>query len=154
MTTRERQRVSPTHHERSAMRAMYLGLGLTVAATVIPYIDRATANVLADHIRAGYPTYPQARIDSAVTAWLVTLTVVGALGIVCWIWTARAVRAGKRWARGIATAFFVLAAGIALTGLLIKDTSGEPGLPPLLGWLGVLPSLAGLVAVAQLWRRP
>jgi hypothetical protein len=133
---------------------MYVGLALTVAATVIPYIDRATANVLADHIRAGYPTYTQARVESAVTAWLVILTVVGALGIVCWIGTAWAVTAGKRWARGVATAVFVLAAGIALTGLLIKDTSGEPGLPPLLGWLGVLPSLAGLVAVAELWRRP
>ena len=28
----------------------------------------------------------------------------------------------------------------------------QPGLPPLLGWAGVLPGLAGLVAVALLWK--
>ena len=37
--------------------------------------------------------------------------------------------------------------------LLIRDTSGDTGLPPLLGWAGMLPSLAGLVAVALLWSK-
>jgi plastocyanin len=46
---------------------------------------------------------------------------------------------------------FALGTGIALTGLLIKDTSGDTGLPPLLGWVGILPYLAGLLAVTLLW---
>ena len=58
-------------HERSAIVAMYAGVALTVVATIVPYVDHATANVLADHIRAGYPTYTQARIDTAVTTYLV-----------------------------------------------------------------------------------
>ena len=99
------------------------------------------------------PAYTQARIDSAVTTYLVYLSVVGALGIVSWLGRYRAVKAGKRWARGAATAMFVLGTGIALIDLLIRDTSGDTGLPPLLGWAGVLPCLAGLLAVTLLWRR-
>lgn len=144
--------MTTTHHERSVSGALYAGLGLTVVAMIVLYVDQATANVLAAHIRTGYPTYTQARIDSAVTIYLGYLSVVGALGIICWLWTVRAVRTGKRWARGTATTMFALGTGIALTDLLIKDTSGDTGLPPLLGWAGILPCLAGLLAVALLWR--
>ena len=132
---------------------MYAGLGLTLAAMIVAYVDHATGNVLASHIRAGYPTYTQARIDTAVTTYLVYLSVVGALGIICWLAAIRAVKAGKRWARGAATAMFALGTGIAVIDLLIKDTSGDTGLPPLLGWAGMLPCLAGLLAVTLLWRR-
>jgi hypothetical protein len=132
---------------------MYAGLVLTVAAMIVAYVDHATGNVLAGHIRAGYPAYTQARIETAVTTYLVYLSVVGALGIICWLAAIWAVKAGKRWARGAATAIFALGTGIALLDLLIKDTSGDTGLPPLLGWAGMLPCLAGLLAVTLLWRR-
>jgi hypothetical protein len=140
-------------HERSAIVAMYAGVALTVFATIVPYIDHATANVLADHIRAGYPTYSQARIDTAVTTYLAYLSSIGVLGVICWFWTIRAVSARRRLARAAATATFVLGTGIALFDLLVRDTSGETGLPPLLGWIGMLPCLAGLLAVTLLWRR-
>jgi PGF-CTERM motif len=145
--------MTTAHDERSAIGAMYAGLALTVVAMIVAYVDHATANVLAGHIRAGYPAYTQARIDLAVTTYLVYLSVVGALGIICWLATIWAVKAGKRWARGAATTMFALGTTIALTDLLIKDTSGDTGLPPLLGWAGMLPCLAGLLAVALLWRR-
>jgi len=145
--------MTTARHERSAIGAMYAGLGLTAATIIVLYVDHATGNVLAAHIRAGYPTYTQARIDTAVTAYLVYLSVVGALGIACWLAAIWAVKVGKRWARGAATAIFALGTGIAVIDLLIKDTSGDTGLPPLLGWAGMLPSLAGLLAVTLLWSR-
>ncbi|MEU6077438.1 hypothetical protein [Micromonospora sp. NPDC047074] len=135
------------------LAVMYVGLALTVVATIAPYVDRATAHVLADHIRTGYPTYSPERVDSAVTTYLIILTVVGVLGVGSWAWTMWAVRSGRRWARWAATAAFALGTSVALTGLLVKDTSGDTGLAPLLGWLTVAPCLAGLVAVAMLWRR-
>lgn len=49
---------------------------------------------------------------------------------------------------------FALGALVALIGLLIRDTSGDTGLAPLLGWIGMLPSVAGLAAVTILWRAP
>ena len=145
--------MTTAYRERPAIGALYAGLGLTVVALIVLYVDHATANVLAGHVRAGYPTYTQARIDTAVTTYLVYLSVVGALGIICWLATIWAVKAGKRWARGAATTLFVLGTGIAMTDLLVKDTSGDTGLPPLLGWAGMLPCLAGLLAVVLLWRR-
>ena len=42
---------------------------------------------------------------------------------------------------------------VALSALLTKDTSGEVGLAPLLGWIGLLPCVAGLITVVRLWRR-
>jgi hypothetical protein len=47
-----------------------------------------------------------------------------------------------------------MATSVALTDLLIRDTSGDTGLPRLLGWVGILPYLPGLLAVTMLWRRP
>ncbi|MEV7402438.1 hypothetical protein AB0N93_18885 [Streptomyces sp. NPDC091267] len=146
--------MTKTPHDRWAIAAMCAGLGLTVIAMVIPYVDRATTQLLADHIRAGYPAYTRTRVDSAVTTYLVLLSVIGALGVAAWLWTAWAVHAGKRWARPAATAMFVLGAGVALTGLLTRDSSGDTGLPASLGWAGTAPCLAGGLAVALLWRRP
>jgi hypothetical protein len=122
--------------------------------TIVPYVDHATSHTLADHIRAGYPTYTQARIDTAATTYLVYLSVVGVLGVAAWLAAIRAVTSGKRWARGAATAMLALGTGIALIDLLVKDTSGDTGLSSLLGWVGLLPCLPGLVAVTLLWTRP
>ncbi|MFE7110818.1 hypothetical protein ACFU98_16320 [Streptomyces sp. NPDC057575] len=139
---------------RGALGAMYAGLALTVLATIAPYVDHSTTHLLADHIRAGYPTYPQARVDSAATTYLVVLSVIGALGVLAWLATAWAVKAGKPWARPAVTVVFMLGTSVGLTGLLAKDTSGATGLPSALGWAGMIPCLAGVVAVALLWRRP
>jgi hypothetical protein len=133
---------------------MYAGLTLTVVATIATYVDRGTTHLLADHIRAGYPAYAPARVDTAVTTYLVVLSIVGALGVLAWLTTAWGVKTGKRWARPAATAMFMLGTSVGLTGLLTKDTSGTTGLPPELGWTGMIPCLAGFVAVALLWRRP
>ena len=142
--------MTTTQDDRLSIGAMYAGLGLTVIGMTVPYVDRGG---LAAHIRAGYPAYTHARVDAAATTYLIYLSVVGVLGIVCWLGTIWAVRAGKGWARGVATAIFAAATIVALTDLLIKDTSGATGLPPLLGWIGILPCLAGLLAVGLLWRR-
>jgi hypothetical protein len=133
---------------------MYVGLLLTLAATVAPCLDRAGGHVLADHVRHGYPSYSQDRVDAAVTAWVVVLTLVGALGTVGWVIAIRAVRARAPWARGAATALLVAGATLALAALLIRDTSGEVGLAPLFGGIGLLPSAAGAVAVALLRWAP
>ena len=146
--------MSKIRRQNSALGAMYAGLALTVVAAVVPFIDRATGNVLGGHVRAGYPTYSQARIDSAVMTWLIYLSVLGALGTFGWFLAIRMVRAGKRWARSLATSIFAVGATMALFNLLVRDTSGDAGLPPLLGWVGMMPALVGVVAVTLLWKAP
>lgn len=145
--------MTTTRHRRAATAAMVAGLALTAAAAIIPHVDRATADVLADHIRSGYPSYSEARIDEAATLYLIYLSALGVLGIASWSWLLWAVARGKRWAPAAATSVFALATAIAVFNLLVKDTSGDTGLPPLLGVIGLAPSAAGLLAVVLLWRR-
>lgn len=146
--------MTSTNVPRSAIVALYAGLALALVATLAPYIDRATANLLAEHIQTGYPSYGQARIDTAVGTYLIYLTVLGAVGILSWLVVIRAATAGRRWTRWAAAGLCVAGTCIALFNLTIVDTSGDTGLPPVLGWVGLLPCLAGLLAVVLMWRRP
>ena len=138
----------PTPEQRSRTRTtltlMYAGAGLTAIAALVPFLDRA---VLADHVRAGYPGYAPDAVDAAVTAYLVILAVVGALGLLGWTGTIWATHAGKRWATWLATALLTLGLCVAIAALTIRDTSGNVGLAPLLGWLLVVPCVPGLAAV-------
>ncbi|MEV6986022.1 DUF6264 family protein [Sphaerisporangium sp. NPDC051017] len=133
-----------------ALALMYGGAGLTVIATLFAFIDRAG---LADHIHAGYPAYGLGEINAAVTAYTVILSVVGVLGLLGWLGTVWAARAGKGWARPLASGMFAIAVCIAIAAVTVQDTNGEVGLAPLLGWLQVLPLIPGLAAVMLLWKR-
>lgn len=93
-----------------------------------------------------------AELDRDNGALLTYLYGIGALGALCWLWMAWAVSRRKRWARPVATTIFVLAGGVALFNLLVQEY-GNTILPTPLGVLGVLPCLAGLVAVVPLWTR-
>ncbi|MFE7404733.1 hypothetical protein [Isoptericola sp. NPDC057559] len=139
--------------QRRTTAAMVGGLALTVLVAVAPFLD-GTTHLLADHVRAGYPGYGPDEVRAAVTAYQYLLAGVGVVGVVAWLWAIRAVRSGRRWARGAATAAFALALVLALTALLTRDTSGDVGLAPALGWAGLLPCVAGAVAVVLLWRAP
>jgi hypothetical protein len=136
------------------LTAAYTGLGLTVASIVLVFVDHATGNVLAAHIRDGYPFYSRDRIDGAATIYLSYLSVLGGLGIIGWLTTLWAIARRKRWARWLATGLFAVGTAVALFDLLVRDTSGDTGLPALIGAAGLLPGLAGLALVIMLWRRP
>ncbi|GAB3919233.1 hypothetical protein GCM10011575_29760 [Microlunatus endophyticus] len=140
--------------ERGTLAAAYAGLALTIAAIGLLYLDHATTNVLASHIRDGYPDYPSARITTAATTYLVYLSILGGLGILTWLATIWAVVRRRRLARWLTPALVLTGIGIGLFNLLIRDTSGDTGLPALIGWVGLVPSLAGLAVVILLWRRP
>lgn len=135
---------------RHAMVAMYTGLVLTVLAMLALVYDLASTGVLAQHLRdvyAGYVTNPPEA--GAVAAYLFTL---GALGVVGWLWMLWAVRRQKRWARLVATVLFLVAGVVALADLTVTEY-GQTILPIQIGLAGLLPSLAGLVAVVLLWIR-
>jgi len=94
--------------------------------------------------------FTPAHIDAAATTYL---SVVGVLGIIGRLWTLWAVTAGKRWARAVATAIFVLGTGIVLGDLLVTDTS-EGRRPAAVAGVGRGASVSGrALAVTRLWRR-
>jgi hypothetical protein len=133
-----------------AIAAMCVGLLLTGAATVAPFVDRATGHVLANHIHDGYPTYTAQRVDEAVTTWITVLTFIGVLGVTGWLTTIWAVATHRPWARPTAIALLLIGTGLALASLLTKDSSGEIGFVPMLGGIGLAPSVPGLMTVALL----
>ena len=139
---------------RPPVATMIAGLGLTVVALIVLYVDHVAGNLLRGHLQAGYPDLPTAAVEAADSIYLIYLSIIGVLGILFWSVTTWAVATGKRWARWLATAIFLLASIVSVTNLLITDTSGDTGLPPLFGWLGMLPCVAGLAVVVMLWRTP
>ncbi|HEY3774540.1 MAG TPA: hypothetical protein VGL69_16175 [Solirubrobacteraceae bacterium] len=54
----------PLTHRQTATIAMYAGCLCTAAAVGVVWIDHTTADLLAGHIRAGYPAYSQSRVNS------------------------------------------------------------------------------------------
>ncbi|GAA2074869.1 hypothetical protein GCM10009840_05760 [Pseudolysinimonas kribbensis] len=138
---------------RAPMVTMTSGLVLTVVATVVPFVGRPPGSLIAEHLRAGYPGYSESQIAAAVGIYLIALTVVGALGVVTWIVSMLVARRYVGAARWVCAAAFVVGTGIALFDASIRDTSGDTGLPLPVGVLGLLPSIAGAVALVLVWRR-
>lgn len=138
---------------RSALVALWIGLGLTVLAAVYPWVDRVTSGVLGAHVQLGYPAYGPAAINRAVLAYAGILTVIGVLGLAGWLVAIAGARKGRRWTPWLATGLLAAGALLAMSAFTITDTSGMLGLAPLHGWLLVLPCLAGATATALLWRR-
>jgi hypothetical protein len=141
---------TPATHERTAVLAMYVGLVLTVVAAIVPVVDEASTDSLSQHLQDVYAGYGvDVPATSAVLAYLLT---IGALGVVAWLWMLWAVRRRRPWARPAATVLFLLASGLALVNLTVQEY-GQTILPIRVGLVGLLPCLAGLVAVVLLWRR-
>lgn len=139
--------------QRRALPALRAGLALTLAVGAYALIDVSTTQVLADHLRATYPTFGAREVEAGVQAYVAILLTVTGLGALGWLSTIWAARSGKAWSAWLATVALVAAVAIALAGLTTVDTSGEVGLAPVMGWLLLLPVLPGVVAVVKLWRR-
>lgn len=143
------------NNARSAVVAMSIGLLLTAVVTAAPFLGSPHGELISRHVESGYPSYTAEEVASATGIYLAWLAIAGVLGLACWITCIAATRAGKRWAPWVALVALVVGASIGLFDLTIRDTSGDTGLPPLIGWLGLLPCGAGLVAVLLLWmKRP
>jgi hypothetical protein len=150
MTTIAAPPRSPATYVRPAL---FAGLALTVLATIAPLVDLLTADSIGDHVRAAYPGWSADLVSKDRNAITVYLVAVGVLGLAGWLWSIVAVAHGNRRVRGLSTTLFALGATIQLTTLSIGGESYTTIVPTFHGVLGLLPSLAGLVAVVGLWRR-
>lgn len=139
-----------TQYSRSAYVALWIGLGLTVLTVVNAQLG---SSLIGDHIRSGYPALAENEIAAGVGFYTTSLTVLGVLGALGWVVTIWSARRGSGWARWIAAALALSGTTIAAFALLVRDTSGDTGLPPLIGTIGLLPCAAGLVAVVFMFTR-
>ena len=126
---------------------MYAGLALTVAAAVVAIVEHATG-ALSRHLHDVYsgtpPCHPDLRFwptcsYSARSAPLGGCGLCGPSG------------GGSVGLPPVSTVLFVLATGLAVANLTIREY-GQTILPTNLGLVGLLPCLTGLVAVTLLWR--
>lgn len=121
---REYDAVAPSTEQppsiRTAVMLMRAGAVLSAVYLVATLIFIGS---LKDDIRAQLQksdaNYTQSRLDSAFTAYFVSVVVFGLIGIALWLWMASANGKGKRWARTVATvlgAFNILLAMLTLVG--------------------------------------
>ncbi|MFE1082122.1 MULTISPECIES: hypothetical protein [Brevibacterium] len=137
-------------YSRSTYVALWVGLVLTVVAIVSAQLGRP---LIDEHIRSGYPSMSQDEITSGVNFYAASLTVVGVLGVLGWVATIWRAHRGSRWVRWAAVVLALTGTAVALFAFLVRDISGDTGLPPLIGTIGLLPCVAGLVAVVLMFTR-
>ncbi|QHF94284.1 hypothetical protein DEH18_10980 [Streptomyces sp. NHF165] len=153
MNTTERRTEPPHTGTARALPALWTGLALTVAATLVPLVDAVTADILTGRLHTVYDgEISGPEIDAGRTVVLGYLTVLGVLAAGCWLWALYAARRDTRLLRPAATVLLALGWCVALADALITEY-GETVLPPLFGAAGILPCVAGTVAVLRL-RRP
>lgn len=133
-----------------ATAAVAVGLALSALAALSAHLGRSA---IASHIRAGYPSYGDGEISSAASVYVTCLSVLGALAVLGWSVTWWAMRRGHPGARWIGSVLFLVGTALSTFSLLVRDTSGDTGLSPLIGGAGMLPCVVGLLAVALMWTR-
>ena len=132
---------------------MWSGLALTVIVGVVPLIDLATADTLYAHVQHAYPHWPSNLVRGDRNAITIALEINAGLGVLTRLFTTWAVARGKSWVRRAVTVAFVVGTGLAMIDYSFTGGQYDTVLPHAYGALGLLPSLAGLAAVAMLWRR-
>lgn len=138
---------------RQAVAAMYGGLALTALGTVlVPLAVALGTDRYRDHIRHAYPDYGTGEVNHYQLVILVYLAVNGVIGLAAWLWTVGKAKRRSRTVHITGTVLFGLGLSSGLINMLTKDSTGYTALSPLLGIVGLLPSVAGLVVVVLLWR--
>ncbi|MGH3264488.1 MAG: hypothetical protein ACRDNS_21110 [Trebonia sp.] len=91
------------------------------------------------------PSYTTAQVNSAEHVVVGVLIAGGLIGAALWLWMAQSCRAGRGWARIVATVLF----GIDTVGQAIGlGASGGPS-----RIYGILVWVIGLIAIVLLWQR-
>lgn len=135
---------------------MYVGLALTVLAAIVPIAVEGISETLTTHVRAGRPDATATETMAQVLGLSLYLLLAGAAGVVGWLVSIRGVKREQRWARPVAAALFGLATVAGLGVLMAKDDEAtviSPLLPTWVGVLGLVPCIAGAVALVLMWRR-
>lgn len=128
---------------RTAVMLMRAGAGLSAIYLVATLIFvGALKDDIRSQLQTSDTTYTQSELDTAFTAYFISVVVFGLIGIGLWLWMARANGKGKRWARTTAT---VLGAfNILLSLLTLVAGNGTP--------LSVLFTVLNLaIAIGALW---
>lgn len=129
---------------QTAVRLMYVGAGLSALSFII---GLATIGSLKQAIiKASNKPLTASQLHAAEVFGVVTIVVLGLIGIGLWLWMARANGAGKSWARIVAGVLFGLNT-LGLLSLAARPNGAFTKIFDILIWA------IGLGATVFLWRR-
>jgi hypothetical protein len=126
-----------------AVRLMYAG---AVVSAVSLVVGLATVGSLRTALRKSEPTLTPAQLHNLETFFIVGSVAVGLISIGLWMWMALTNKAGKSWARIVASVLFGLDTLLLLLGVA-RAGAAASSLVSILTWL------IGLGAVILLWRK-
>ena len=127
----------------SAVRLMYAGAALSAVVIVVALVSVASIRASIHH---AYPAYTPSKVRSAAKALVADDIFIQAITVGLWLWMAAANKAGKNWARIVATVLFGLNTVFVLCSFLLPHAN-------LGSVLNLLIWLVGLGAIILLWRR-
>jgi hypothetical protein len=133
-----------------AVQVMYVGALASLVGIVIDLLVRhSLRSYIADHISRNGKKLTAAQVNNTYHAELAALIVVGLIGIGLWIWLARSSKAGKSWARIVATVLFAIDTIGAFVGLAGSALGGASATRV----YGFVVWVIGLAAIVLLWQR-
>jgi hypothetical protein len=129
---------------QTAVKLMYAGAALSALSFII---GLATLGSLKQAIiKASKTPLTATQLHTAQVVGIVTIVILGLIGIALWIWMARANGAGKSWARIVSAVLFGLNT-LGLVSAVARPAAVGTKIFELLGWV------AGLGATIYLWRK-
>jgi hypothetical protein len=126
-----------------AVRLMYAG---AVVSAVSLVVGLATVGSLRSALHKSQPTLTPTQLHDLQTIVVVGSVVIGLISIGLWVWMALMNKAGKSWARIVATVLFGLDTLFLLLGVA-RAGAAASSLVSILIWL------IGLGAAVLLWRK-
>jgi hypothetical protein len=108
-------------------------------------VDMTTLSSARSAILKANPSYTTAQVNSAEHAAIGLFIAGGLIGAALWLWMAQSCRAGRGWARIVATALFGIDTLSQVVGL---GANGGPS-----RFYGLVVWVIGLIAIVLLWQR-
>jgi hypothetical protein len=124
-----------------AVRLMYAGAVVSALSLIL---GLATIGSLRSNLHKAQPTLTPTQLHQMQTALVVGSVLIWVVSIGLWVWMALMNKAGRSWARIVATVLFGLN---TLYLLFFVIRAGAGALVPILTWL------IGLGALILLWRK-
>jgi hypothetical protein len=139
----ELMRPEPPASVVMAVRLMYAGAVVSALSLIV---GLATIGSLRDSLHKAQPSLTPTQLHNLQTVVVVGSIFIGVISVGLWVWTALMSKAGKPWARIVATVLFGLNTILLLLGVAQAGAAAGT-LVSILTWL------IGLGAVIYLWRK-
>jgi hypothetical protein len=139
----EPARTEPPPSVVMAVRLMYVGAAVSAVSLVV---GLATVGSLRTALHKSDPSLTPAQLHNLQTVVVVGSVAIGLISILLWVWMALMNKAGKSWARIVATVLFGLDTLFLLLGVA-RGGAAAGTLVSILIWL------IGLGATILLWRK-